>query len=152
MVSYRRDVPGVGDRAIHVHTPTVESVGDIHQIDTRKPPDSMHAVDFADALERHRPVLLLFSSPAFCESGVCGPVTDMAQQVSLEYGSRMDFIHMEIYRDNDPQKGLRPQVRAWHLTSQPFAFAVNRRGVVAARLEGAFNVAELRAAVRRALR
>jgi hypothetical protein len=64
----------------------------------------------------------------------------------------MDFIHMEIYVDNDPAKGPRPQFRAWHLRREPVAFAIDRRGIVAERLEGAFSVRELGAAVRKALR
>jgi hypothetical protein len=153
MVSARSKVPSVGDHAIKVHTPTTASVGgDIEKIETRIPPDSMHEVDFADALKRHRPVLLLFSTPALCESRVCGPVTDVTEQVKSQYGDRMDFVHMEIYKDNELDKGLRPQVRAWHLRTEPFAFAVDRHGIVVARIEGAFSVGELRAAVRKALR
>jgi hypothetical protein len=153
MVSERSKVPGPGDRAINVHTPTKESVGgDLAKIETRIPPDTMHEVDLADALERNRPVLLLFSTPALCESRVCGPVTDVAEQVKAEYGSRMDFIHMEIYRDNELDKGPRPQFLAWHLSKEPFAFAINRRGTVVERLEGAFSVRELQVAVRKALR
>jgi hypothetical protein len=153
MVSERSKVPGPGDRAIKVHTPTKASVGGkLDQIDTRIPPDSMHEVDLANSLERKRPVLLLFSTPALCESRVCGPVTDVAEQVKAEYGNRMDFIHMEIYVDNELDKGPRPQFRAWHLRHEPFAFTINRRGRVAERIEGAFSVRELEAAVRKALR
>jgi hypothetical protein len=109
-------------------------------------------VDLADALDRGRPVLLLFATPALCQSRVCGPVTDIAEEVKAEYGDRVDFIHMEIYRDNDVSKGYRPQLRAWHLRYEPFAFAIDGRGIVAERLEGAFSARELRAAVRKALR
>jgi hypothetical protein len=153
--------PKVGDRAISVHTPTVASVhGNVESIDTRVPPDDMHAVDLVDALKKHRAVVLLFATPALCQSRVCGPVADVAEQVKAEYGDRADFIHMEIYRDNDVNKGVRPQVPAWGLCSrqgksvvcnEPFLFAIDRRGRVAARLQGAFSVPELEDAVRRAL-
>lgn len=152
MVSSRSTIPRVGQRAIRVHTPTTKSVaGDLSEIDTRTPPDSMHEVDLADALDRHRPVLLLFSSPGLCRSRACAYMTDVAEQVKDQYGSQVDFIHMEIYRENEVSKGLRPQVKAWHLRTDPWAFAINRRGIVVARLEGVFNVAELTAAVRKAL-
>jgi hypothetical protein len=157
-------VPGEGDRAIRVSTPTRESVGgDIKRIETRVPPDTMHEVNLADALDDGRPILLLFATPAFCQSRVCGPVTDVAEEVKSEYGDRVDFIHVEIYKDNDPKVvrtrgggvllgNIRPQVSAWHLESEPFAFAINSKGVVVERLEGAFNIAELSTAVRKALR
>ena len=35
---------------------------------------------------------------------------------------------MEIYNDNDPSKGVRPQVRAFHLPSEPWLFAIDRDG------------------------
>ena len=41
---------------------------------------------------------------------------------------------------------------AWHLPSEPWVFAIDRRGRIAARLEGAASAAEVRAAAERALR
>jgi hypothetical protein len=146
-------VPEVGDRAVRVHTPTVESVGgDVEQIETRVPPDSMHEVDLAEALDDGRPVVLLFSSPALCESRVCGPVTDVTEQVKSEFEDEAAFIHVEFYEDNDLRRGPRAAARAWGLASEPFLFAIDSAGIVAARLQGAFSADELRAAVRRALR
>jgi hypothetical protein len=146
-------VPDVGDRAVRVHTPTVASVGgDIDKIETRIPPDTMHEVDLADALSKKRPVALLFSSPALCESRVCGPVTDVAEQVKSEFDDDVDFIHVEFYEDNDVRKGPRAAARAWGLTAEPFLFTIDRDGVVAARIQGAYSGDELRDAVRKALR
>jgi hypothetical protein len=154
-VRVRRDsgIPDVGDRAIRVHTPTVKSVGgDVGTIETRVPPDSMHEVDLADALDRGRPVILLFATPALCQSRVCGPVTDVAEQVKSEFDGKADFIHMEFYVDNEINKGPRPQVRAWGLRAEPFLFAIDSDGVVVDRIQGAFGADELRAAVHKALR
>jgi hypothetical protein len=124
----------------------------VKSIDTRVPPDDMHKVDLVDALRRHRPVVLLFATPALCQSRVCGPVVDVAEQVKSAFGDRVDFIHMEIYKDNDLNKGPRPQFTAYGLSHEPILFAIDRRGIVAARLEGAFAPSELEAAVHRALR
>ena len=154
--------PDVGSKAVSVHTPTVASAhGDVASIDTRVPPSYMHEVDLVDALKRQRPVVLLFATPALCQSRVCGPVADVTEQVKSKYGDEADFIHMEIYRDNDVNKGVRPQVVSWGLCSgrgnslicnEPFLFTINRRGKVAAQLQGAFSVSELEGAVRKALR
>jgi len=151
-VASRSPVPAVGALAPRVHTPTLASVdGQVAKIDTRVPPDSMHDVDLADVLGK-RPVALLFATPALCRSRVCGPVTDEAAQLQSAYGDRVAFIHNEVYVDNDPSKGLRPQLRAYGLTSEPWLFAIDRRGRVAARLEGAFGIDEFRAALEAALR
>jgi hypothetical protein len=144
-------IPDVGERPPAIDTPTVASVGgDIQQIETRVPPDSMHDVGFRDVLGR-RPVALLFATPALCESRTCGPVTDLAEQLKATYGRRMAFIHNEVYRDNDPAKGLRPQLEAFNLQTEPWLFTVDRAGRVAARLEGAFGIDEFRRAIEAAL-
>jgi hypothetical protein len=140
-------VPEVGERAPRISTPTaLEAGGDLSAIETRVPPDSMHEVDYADAIGE-RPILLLFSTPALCQSRVCGPVTDIAEQVKAEQGGDTVFIHMEIFEGNDVEKGFRPQVLRFGLPSEPWTFAIDRDGRVAARLEGAFSADELRAAV-----
>jgi hypothetical protein len=153
MVDRDSPVPGPGDRAIKVHTPTAASVGgNLEEIDTRIPPSSMHDVDLADALERHRPTVLLFATPALCESRICGPVADVTEQVKSEFDDKAEFIHMEIYNDNDLNKGPRPQFTAWHLTKEPVLFTIGRNGRIVDRLEGAFSADELRASVRKAVR
>ena len=73
-------------------------------------------------------------------------------KLQTAYGDRMAFIHNEVYVDNDPAKGLRPQLRAFGLTSEPWLFVIDARGRVAARLEGAFGIDEFRAAIERGLR
>ena len=55
---------------------------------------------------------------------------------------------MEIYNDNDPNKGVRPQVRAFNLPSEPWLFVIDRNGVIRTAIEGAFSVRELEGAVR----
>jgi hypothetical protein len=133
-------IPRPGERAPLIHTPTAADVGgDLAKITTRVPPDTQNKVDYADALGKE-PILLLFATPQFCESRVCGPVVDVAEQVQQETGDKAAFIHMEIYNDNDPGKGVRPQVRAFHLPSEPWLFAINRHGVVSSVVEGAFGL------------
>ena len=144
-------IPAVGEKAPPIHTPTAAEVGgDLAKIDTRVPPDQMHAVDFADALGK-KPIVLVFATPALCQSRVCGPVVDVAQEVADEYGDRADFIHMEVYVDNDISKGERPQLKAFELQTEPWTFLVDSKGVVRDRIEGAYGVAELEAAMKKIL-
>jgi hypothetical protein len=145
-------VPEVGERAPKTHTPTKASVGgDVARIDTRVPPSTMHEEDFAE-VAGSKPAVLLFSTPALCEVRVCGPVVDIAEQVKAEHGDQVAFIHMEIYNDNEREKGYRPQVVQWRLPTEPWLFAVDGKGRIAARLEGAFSAGELQEAVRAARR
>ena len=147
-VSEHDSIPAVGDQAPKIHTLTADDVGDIGQIDTRVPPSSMHDVDFADVVGK-KPVVLLFATPALCTSRVCGPVVDVAEQVKRETGDKAAFIYQEIYVDNDPNKGPRPQVQAYNLHSEPWLFVIGADGRIDTRIEGAFSVSELQNAVDR---
>jgi hypothetical protein len=136
-------VPKVGQKAPLIHTPTAAEVGgDLSKITTRIPPDTQNRVDYADVLGKE-PIVLLFATPQFCISRVCGPVVDVAEQVKQLYGDKVAFIHMEIYQDNDPNKPTRPQVRAFHLPSEPWLFAIGRNGKIEDEIDGAFGVEEL---------
>jgi len=143
-----KGIPKVGEKAPKISTPTAEDAGgDLAKITTRLPPDTQNRVDYADALGKE-PIVLLFATPQFCQSRVCGPVVDVAEQVKEQYGDEAAFIHMEIYNENDPSKGVRPQVRAFRLPSEPWLFAIDRQGVVRAEVEGAFGVEELTSVVK----
>ena len=136
-------VPRVGEKAPLIHTPTPSDAGgDLSKITTRIPPDTQNKVDYADALGKE-PIVLLFATPQFCQSRVCGPVVDVAEQVKQLYGDKAAFIHMEIYNDNDPNKHTRPQVRAFRLPSEPWLFAIDKSGRIEAEIQGAFGVEEL---------
>jgi hypothetical protein len=151
-VTDRGKVPDVGDKAPVIDTPTVASVGgDVKKIDTRLPPSSLHKQNFRDVVGK-KPVILLFATPALCQTRVCGPVVDVAEEVKAERGKDAEFIQMEIFRDNDVKKGYRPQVRAYNLPTEPWVFAIDRNGKVAARIEGPFSAAELERAVDAAIK
>jgi hypothetical protein len=145
-------IPDVGQAPPAIATDTPATVaGNTALLTTRIPPDDMHAVSFRDVLGK-RPVALLFSTPQLCMSRVCGPVTDIAAELEHRFGSRVQFIHEEVYVQNQPSKGLRPQMLAFHLQTEPWLFAVDRRGRIAARLEGAFGVNAFTQALEAALR
>ena len=142
--------PDVGERAIRIHTQTGADVGgNLTKISTRvPPPPAMLDTDFADVVGK-KPVVLLFATPALCKSRTCGPVVDIAEQVRAQSGKGVTFIQQEIYQDNDPGKPYRPQVLSWRLPTEPWAFVIDRRGMIAARFEGVFSVGELARAVER---
>ena len=63
---------------------------------TRRPPEQMHSVSLNQVLGK-RPIALLFSTPQFCVSRVCGPVTDVTVDLQHQFGNRVTFIHEEVY-------------------------------------------------------
>jgi hypothetical protein len=140
-------VPKVGERPPKIETLTAADVGnDLEKIDTRVPPDQMHKVNFAEVLGK-KPIVLIFATPALCQSRVCGPVVDVAQQVADEYEPQADFIHQEVYVDNEVNKGIRPQLKAFGLPTEPWTYLIGKDGVIEDRLSGAYGVAELEEAM-----
>jgi hypothetical protein len=145
-----KGIPRPGEKAPRIHTPTPAEVGgDLAKITTRIPPDTQNKVDYADALGKE-PIVLLFATPQFCQSRVCGPVVDVAEQVKEENEGKAAFIHMEIYKDNKPPI-TRSQVKAFQLPTEPWLFTIDRHGVVSSVIEGAFGLEALTAAVEKVI-
>jgi hypothetical protein len=147
-VGAKKGPPDVGDKAISVHTLTPSDVGgDLKKLTTRvPPPPEMLGTDFADVVGK-KPVVLLFATPALCQSRTCGPVVDIAEQVRAQNGKGVTFIQQEIYQDNDANKPVRPQVAKWRLPTEPWCFVIDRTGRISARFEGVFSTGELARAV-----
>jgi len=140
--------PAVGDKAVKVHTPTLDDVGgDATKISTRTPPaEDLLQTDLADVLGK-QPVVITFATPLLCQSRVCGPVVDVVEQVKASAPEDVAFIHQEIYQDNDAGKPVTEPVAAWRLQSEPWTYVIDRKRIVRARFEGAVSVGELQRAV-----
>lgn len=143
--------PARGQRAPLPATDTLASSGgDIKGIDTRVPPDDMHGKSLKQVAGK-KPVALLFATPQLCQTRVCGPVVDIAAQMKAKYGNRMEFIHQEVYKDNNIKNGLRPPLESYKLTTEPWLFTIDRRGRIAARLQGSFGTESFERAIKAAL-
>ena len=139
-------------RAPRSQTPTL-ATAPAASITTSRPPDvSLLRTSVADALAAHEPFVVTFATPKFCTSRTCGPVVDVMQAVQRRFAPGVHFIHVEVYRDNDPAKGYNRWMRQWGLLSEPWIFLVGRDGRVKAKFEGSVSAAELAAAVRTTLR
>jgi hypothetical protein len=125
-------------------------VADASYIDSGNPPDDMHTISIADAIAQHRPALVVFATPAFCESATCGPQVHAVQQLEPAYRDRLTFIHVEIYRDFKPDPSKRQLTRTvveWNLQTEPWVFLIDSRGAIAAEFEAATAADELKVAV-----
>jgi hypothetical protein len=63
------------------------------------PDPELHRTSIKDAVAAGHPALVVFSTPVYCVSRFCGPVTDLVSELAATYADRADFIHVEIYRD-----------------------------------------------------
>lgn len=138
--------PAVGQQAVRVHTPTVRSVGgDATLVDSRDPPAT--ALDRADLATEigHRPIVLLFATPAFCGGAVCALVEDVVDETRHQvWARRFAFVHVEApsAAPGDPSA-----FAAWGLRSEPWVFIIDHEGRVRARFPGAVSPDELETAM-----
>jgi hypothetical protein len=102
----RSTIPSIGDVAPLTENPVIGTPGvDPAAIDSRaagggEVPDAvLHRTSIAAAIRLGHPALVVFSTPVYCVSRFCGPVTDLVAELAAQYGDRADFIHVEIYRD-----------------------------------------------------
>lgn len=144
--------PAVGDEAIPSRTPTLESTnGNLAALTTAEPPDrSLLRHSIADSVKAHLPFVVVFATPKYCTSRTCGPSVDVVQAVQKKIPGR--YIHVEIYKDNNPASGPNRWVKEWRLPSEPWVFVVGRDGRIKARFEGSVSVPELEQAVRTVFR
>lgn len=123
-----------GDAAPAVPTPTPADLLGVQALCTRRPPCSMHELSLDDVIGQ-RPVMVEFSTPAYCQVAICGPSVDVFDQVrtSRDWGDTAR-IHVEVYADAG--ETLLDAVQRWSLPSEPWLFAVNRDGTIADRADG----------------
>jgi hypothetical protein len=141
--------PALGTKAYPSKNPTLADAP-ATSITTARPPDKpLLRYSIADSLKAHAPFVVVFATPAFCQSRTCGPTVEVVNAVrKLRGRSDVRFIHVEVYKNNDPQQGLNRWMREWNLPTEPWVFIVDRDGVIRAKLEGPVSLGELAAAVR----
>jgi hypothetical protein len=142
--------PAIGAKAPASDTPTLASTGgDLARLSTATNPDpKLYEHSVAQALAAKRPFVVTFATPKYCASRACGPVVDVVDDMRKEFQpSGVDFIHVEVYTDNDPQKGVNRWMKEWNLQTEPWVFVVGSDGKIAAKFEGSASADELRAAI-----
>jgi len=124
---------------------------DLRTIDSSEPPDPrLHQTRIADAIAQGKPQVIVFATPRYCTSRVCGPVVDVVRTLIPTYSDRVVFVHQEIWEAGSLQR-FSPTVEEWNLRSEPWIFVVDGGGIVRARFEGLTTRRELEAALRRVL-
>jgi len=79
--------PEPGTPAPRSHKLIASDVPDLHQIDTSDPPDPRPPqVRIADAIAQGKPQVIVFATPKFCTSRVCGPVVATVRTLLATYG------------------------------------------------------------------
>ncbi len=137
----------VGDTAPASVTRTASDYPDLSVISSDPNPDpDLYRLSVAEAVGNQRPSVVIFATPAFCESQACGPMLDQVKELRGAYPG-IDFVHVEVYEDLQVQSReeltVVDAVTEWGLPSEPWVFVVDSEGLVTAAFEGAVNNQEL---------
>ncbi len=137
---------GPGDQMPSVATPTKENPLGVDPICTRNPPCDLHGVSLDQALGTG-PVALLVSTPAFCQTAICGPVLD-AMIAQMDRYPGVTFIHAEVYKNPTDSASVleadfAPIIGQLGLEFEPALFTVSVDGMVQDRLDYIFDGAEV---------
>ncbi len=137
--------PGLGQKVPASDTLTL---GDkpLKNISTDPHPDkSLYDISVADAVKAGKPFVLVFATPKFCSSAVCGPTLDIVKGVAEDFPN-IEFIHVEPYElPADPSSLTTvPSTSEWGLPSEPWVFVVDSKGLLDGKYEGTLSADELR--------
>ena len=100
----------------------------------------------AKALAEKRPVVLVISTPTYCESQFCGPVTEMVGDLAKSYANRARFVHIEVWKDYQA-KQLNDAAKEWIARgediNEPWVFLIGADGKISARFDNVVTRGEL---------
>ena len=140
--------PALGGPAPRSDNPTLADVADISEIDSAAEPEpAFHERSIADAIDAGRPSIVLFSTPGFCQTALCGPEYEIFGKLHATYGADLEFIHVEVFKDPATREVAATMVE-WNLDSEPWFFLIDAQGLISAKFEGPASLQELETAIK----
>lgn len=151
-------LPAPGQQALETENLTVDSEGvpeaaidSRATTDGRVPDPELHEWTIARAIAEGRPALVVFSTPVFCVSRFCGPVTEMVEDLAARYEDRAAFVHVEIWQDFESQ-AITEAAGDWLLfpsgdLTEPWLYLIDSEGMIADRWSTLWREDEVAAAL-----
>ncbi len=146
----RTPEPHIGDPLPGSATLTLRDVDDISDVSSATEPiAALSELTVAEALETGKPVLVVISTPAFCQTRICGPVLErVVYPLYEEFGDNVQFVHVEPFLLDEARNNGRlvsvSLLAEWSLRSEPWIFVADRDGILAAKFEGIASIEEVR--------
>ena len=116
------------------------------------PDEHLHDAVIADEIEAGRPLVVAVTTPVYCVSRFCGPLTEVLSDLALEYEDTATFVHLEVWKDHEEQE-LNEAAAEWILPSsgaggnEPWVFLVDGDGTIVQRWDNVLDVEGLEAAL-----
>ena len=120
------------------------------------PDPELHASTIADHIDAGRPAVVVVSTPVFCVSRFCGPITDMVADLADRHGDDVGFVHLEVWEDF-ASNSLNAFALEWIWPgeqgdpAEPWVFLIGADGRLLRRWDNVVDADELEAAVQDAI-
>jgi hypothetical protein len=144
--------PNVGERIPSSINPTASGFPDLSLITTAVTPEpGMYEFTVTAVLAAGDPLVVAFSTPAFCRSRMCGPVTAVVTKLYKRWSEHVRFVHIEPFNLSIARTAGRLELTDiagdWNIRTEPWVFVIDRNGRVSARFEGTVGEDELEPAI-----
>lgn len=110
------------------------------------PDPELHQVSIQEALRAGKPLVVVISTPLYCQSRFCGPITDQVGELTTDYGEVADFVHLEVWK-NYQKKVVNQEAADWVYRNdeitEPWVFLVGSDGKILDRWANVLDIHEL---------
>lgn len=150
-------VPTVGDPAPRTPNLTIADVeagsAPATAVDSRAgaadgeiPDRHLHDTSIVDALDAGERIVVAVTTPVYCVSQFCGPLTNVIADLARAHQDTARFIHIEVWQDFENAQ-LTDAAAAWIQTeiggNEPWVFVVDEHGIIEARWDNVLDVEAL---------
>ncbi len=145
--------PPIGSQAIASENLTSADVASLEQLTSDVDPDPLlYQMTIAEALQAHKPLMVMFGTPGYCKTAVCAPNMLVMKDLRQQFGEQVNFIHVEVYPypfdEAFEEQRFVPTMQEWNLTTEPWTFLVDATGTIRAKYEGGLTFDELEPALK----
>ncbi|MCC7165689.1 MAG: thioredoxin fold domain-containing protein [Anaerolineae bacterium] len=102
----------------------------------------LHRLSIDQAVASGKPTVILFATPRFCHTRTCGPNLQVVQSLAQNYNERVNFIHVEVYKNFETFEVV-DAMREWNLETEPWLVFVDANGKIVRKYEGGITSKEI---------
>ena len=114
-----------------------------------EPVKDFYKISIHNALLNQKPILILFSSPAFCTSPVCGPQIETMKLIQEQYGDSINIIHVDTYlnvqelKSDFSKRKINPVLKYWGIEEGQWTFLIDSNNLIVSKFENFVSEKEI---------
>ena len=142
-VNKKSITPEIGIKPPSITTLFTNNEDGLYKITSDPKPDpDFYNLSYEDSINNSEPTIILFSTPALCVSGTCGPILNNLKKAKSNF-TEFNYIHVEVYknfigktlRDLDTLEVTEPVIK-WGIPTEPWIFFLDNKGILKSKFEG----------------